>query len=427
MRACRLCGRLYPDEAGFCQADGQALLDAAEVPVLSDAADHRVGLVWFDRYQIRRVVADGGMGRVYEALDLREPRNVAVKVLHPHVAADAVAVERFKREFEVSRLLPSPYIVQVLDFHPTADGSFALIMEFLYGEELRATLKREKRLSPERAVRMISQIALGMDDAHSKKLVHRDLKPDNIFLCQTADGDISKVLDFGSVKDKGENAKKLTALGTTIGSPYYMSPEQAQGLDSLDHRADVWALAAIFYECITGTVPFHGHNGPSILLEIITKEPVPPSTANGAATQLPPALDEAVLAALRKSVADRTHTVGHFADAVGHSFGLEGSHADWATTNQRLLERELHEKLPQSLATPAISARYADVAAVGADNKSLEARMDAAFAAATPAAALGELGGQDDYTIPTRAVGWVMPAIAAVVLLAVVAALILAR
>ena len=152
-------------------------------------------------------------------------------------------------------------------------------MEFLYGEELRATLKREKVIPPARVVRMLSQVAIALDEAHARKLVHRDLKPDNLFLCQTREGDIVKILDFGSVKDKNEGAKKLTVLGTTIGSPFYMAPEQAQGLETLDHRADVWALAAIAYECMTGSVPFKGNNGPSILLEILTKEPKPPSQA----------------------------------------------------------------------------------------------------------------------------------------------------
>ena len=116
--------------------------------------------------------------------------------------------------------------------------------------------------------------------------MHRDLKPDNLFLCQTREGDIVKILDFGSVKDKADDAKKLTVLGTTIGSPFYMAPEQAQGLDTLDQRADVWALAAITYECVCGHVPFKGNNGPSILLEILTKEPEPPSKS-GAGQKYP--------------------------------------------------------------------------------------------------------------------------------------------
>ncbi|HVR18838.1 MAG TPA: serine/threonine-protein kinase, partial [Polyangiaceae bacterium] len=242
MKACPGCGRLYPDDAGFCPVDGKALTSATQVPIATDGQDPRLGQLVCERYQVRRVVADGGMGRVYEALDMVDRRNVAVKILHADVARDEVSVERFKREFEVSRTIHHEHIVEVLNFQPTHDGTYALVMEFLYGEELRATLKREATISAARTVRMLSQVALALDAAHARKLIHRDLKPDNLFLCQTRDGDIVKILDFGSVKDKTEGAKKLTVLGTTIGSPFYMAPEQAQGLETLDHRADVWAL-----------------------------------------------------------------------------------------------------------------------------------------------------------------------------------------
>jgi serine/threonine protein kinase len=252
---------------------------STDVPVAGSDDDPRVGQLLCMRYQVRRVVADGGMGRVYEALDMQDKKGVAVKVLHADVARDNIAVERFKREFEVSKLLPHDHIVDVRDFRETDDKSYALVMEFLEGEELRNLLKREKRLPPERVVRMLSQIAIGLDEAHRRQLVHRDLKPDNIFLCGTREGDIVKLLDFGSVKDKSSMAKKLTVVGTTIGSPFYMAPEQAQGLETLDARADVWSLAAITYECLTGQVPFRGINGPSILLAILTKDPVPPTQA----------------------------------------------------------------------------------------------------------------------------------------------------
>ena len=127
---------------------------------------------------------------------------------------------------------------------------------------------------------MLSQVAIGLDEAHARKFVHRDLKPDNVFLCQTHDGDIVKILDFGSVKDRAEGAKKLTVMGTTIGSPYYMAPEQAQGLDTLDQRADVWALAAIVYESVTGRVPFPGPN-PAVVMTKHLNEPLePPDEVN---------------------------------------------------------------------------------------------------------------------------------------------------
>jgi serine/threonine protein kinase len=346
VRACRVCGRLYPDDASFCPVDGQGLYSATQVPVGGEDSAGRVGHVLLDRYQVRRVVADGGMGRVYEALDLVEQRNVALKVLHPEVAKDEVAVERFKREFEVSAQLSSVHIIDVLDFKPTEDGTYALAMEFLYGEELRATLKREGHLAPERLVRMISQVALALDEAHSKKLVHRDLKPENLFLCQTSGGDMVKVLDFGSVRDNTNNAKKLTVMGTTIGSPYYMPPEQAQGLDSLDGRADVWALGAIAYECLAGQVPFKGVNGPSILLEILTKEPIAPSQVASAAKQdIPRGVDDALLRALKKIVGLRTASVGQLADELGRGYGLTGDHKSWAASTEAEVGQQIASRL----------------------------------------------------------------------------------
>lgn len=354
MKACPLCGRLYPDDAGFCPVDGAQLSSATQVPILADEQDPRIGQLMCGRYQVRRVVADGGMGRVYEALDMQVRRNVALKVLHPDVAGDQVAVERFKREFEVSKLLPHEHIVEVLDFQPTNDGSFALVMEYLYGEELRATLKREGTISPARTVRMLSQVAIGLDGAHARKLVHRDLKPDNLFLCQTSEGDTVKLLDFGSVKDKGETAKKLTVMGTTIGSPFYMAPEQAQGLDTLDHRADVWALAAIIYESVVGSVPFMGVNGPSILLEILTKEPKAPSQAASAAKYpIPPTLDRVMTHAFKKQAAQRIGSVGALADAIGHAYGLTGTHQEWAKVSESELASRIDAKLPELMVAAA--------------------------------------------------------------------------
>src|SRR5580704_15815193 len=272
MKSCPTCQRVFPNDAGFCPADGTALAAASMAPVAPSADDARIGARLVDRYEVRRVVADGGMGRVYEAIDKRNDARVAVKILHDDVAKDEVALERFKREYEISSLLPHEHIVNVTDFQrDMVGGAWMLVMEFLDGEELRYILKREKVLAPERLVRMLAQVAIGLDEAHQRNLIHRDLKPDNLFLCGTREGDIVKILDFGSAKDKASNKKKLTQLGTTIGSPFYMSPEQAQGLESIDKRADVFALAAVTYECVTGQVPFSGTNGPSILLAILTK------------------------------------------------------------------------------------------------------------------------------------------------------------
>lgn len=337
--------RVFPDDAGFCPADGSALQHASMVPIANTEDDPRLGSRLCNRYELRRVVADGGMGRVYEGIDKQTQTRVAVKVLHDEVSKDDVSLERFKREYEISSQLPHEFIVKVMDFQrDEASGVWLLVMEFLDGEELRFILKREKSVEPSRLVRMLSQTAIGLDEAHNRQFVHRDLKPDNLFLCGTREGDNVKILDFGSVKDKNKDAKKLTVLGTTIGSPFYMAPEQAQGLETLDARADVFALAAITYECITGTVPFTGNNGPSILLAILTKDPDPVSKKSATAKYpIPQSLDDVLEEALAKNPNIRTKTVGDFATAVGRAYGLVGDHKAWARVPIADLAKEIAE------------------------------------------------------------------------------------
>jgi tRNA A-37 threonylcarbamoyl transferase component Bud32 len=343
MKSCPKCMRVFPDDAGFCPADGTSLQHASMVPIAATEDDPRLGSRLCNRYELRRVVADGGMGRVYEGIDKQTQTRVAVKVLHDDVSKDDVSLERFKREYEISHQLPHDYIVKVLDFQrDEASGVWLLVMEFLDGEELRFILKREKSVEPARLVRMLAQTAFGLDEAHNRQFVHRDLKPDNLFLCGTREGDNVKILDFGSVKDKNKDAKKLTVLGTTIGSPFYMAPEQAQGLETLDARADVFALAAITYECITGTVPFTGNNGPSILLAILTKDPEPPSKKSATAKYpIPQAIDDVLEEALAKNPNIRTKTIGDLATAVGRAYGLAGDHKAWATVPIADLGREI--------------------------------------------------------------------------------------
>ncbi len=408
MKACPQCRRLYPSGADFCQADGVALAALSELPQPSDSDDSLVGTVLFDRYQLCRVVADGGMGRVYEAHDQHGDRRVAIKLLHPEVARESVSVERFRREFQVSHELSHPHIVDVIGFEVTPDGGYALVMEFLAGEELRALLKREGTLSPARLVRLLSQVALAMDVAHSLHWVHRDLKPDNIFLCQTEDGELIKVLDFGSVKDRKADAKQLTVMGTTIGSPFYMSPEQAQGSAALDHRADVWAMAAICYECITGQVPFLGPNGPSTLLAIVSSEPEPPSSWVSRSSA---ELDHAVLSGLAKDPGQRTKSIGDLADAVGHALGLRGSHTEWAGQP----EADLEAVLPQDWGERRRTEQESE------SRMSSEA-MDAAFARARELSA--RVSTQHMRAVQPRT-PWVL--IGAMFVAAVVVAVVLAR
>jgi serine/threonine protein kinase len=421
LKSCPQCKRVYPDDAGFCPVDGVGLQFASMVPV-GQSDDPRVGSRLCDRYEIRRVVADGGMGRVYEGIDKQNNSRIAVKVLHNEVATDDIALERFKREYEMSKRLPHDYIVDVHDFQKDPmSGSWLLVMEFLEGEELRVVLKREKTIPPERVIRMLSQAAIGLDSAHQIPIVHRDLKPDNLFLVGTREGDVTKLLDFGSVKDKTKDAKKLTVLGTTIGTPYYMAPEQAQGLDTLDARADVFALGAITYECICGTVPFAGTNGPSILLAIMTKDPTPPSVA-GAKQKWPPppALDDVIEEALAKNPNIRTKTVGALADAIGRAYGLGGDHKQWAVTPQAALAQQIasapRPRAGEVAADPfAASDPFAAPAGGPAPTAAAPRGMDAAFQASREA----EYAESAGAGLPAARPPWLIPVIVGVAALVV--------
>jgi serine/threonine protein kinase len=423
MKSCPQCQRVFPDDAGFCPADGTHLTAASIVPIAHSDDDRRIGARLCGRYEIRRIVADGGMGRVYEGIDKQTDSRIALKVLHDEVAKDEVALERFKREYEISALLPHEHIVQVLDFQrdPVSD-TWLLAMEFLEGEELRYVLKREKVLPPERVVRILAQVAIGMDGAHARGFIHRDLKPDNLFLCGTREGDTVKILDFGSVKDTSVgNRKKLTVLGTTIGSPYYMAPEQAQGLETLDPRADVFALAAVAYECLTGEVPFVGTNGPSILLAILTKDPIPPSLkAKDAKYPVPPTVDDVLEQGLAKNPAIRTRSVGHLADALGHAYGLGGDHLQWASTPQQELGQQIAAAMPGLMAAKVAVDIAADpFASPGRrgpmpldDSSSARQGMDDAFGSIREADLVPQ-------GVPSAKPGWLLPVVVGVLALVV--------
>ena len=338
MRSCPACLRSYPDDAGFCPADGGSLRPATEV-VAHDPDDARVGKWLARRYELRRIVADGGMGRVYEGIDHVANARIAVKILHKEVSTDEVALERFKREYDISRELRHPHVVAVHDF-ANEDGTWFLVMEYLDGEELRLILDRKEKLHPARLLRAMCQAALALDAAHARRYVHRDLKPDNLFLCGGRDGDVLKILDFGSVKDKNFGSKKLTVVGTTLGSPYYMSPEQAQGLETLDACADIFSLAAMVYECVVGKVPFEGVNAPQILMKILSAEPKPPSVVSPGAA--PVALDRVLLEdGLAKNPRHRAQSAGEFANALLAVWGLEPAFRQIAASTQAEVEQLL--------------------------------------------------------------------------------------
>ena len=345
-RKCPNCATVFEDATFFCGHDGTITL---QVQPEGDE-DPRIGTQLGDYLVVARV-ADGGMGRVYEGRHPETRQRMAIKVLHPEIAADSVAVERFKREFETANEFRHPHIVSVHEFGSTPEGSYFMTMEYLYGEELGAAIRRDGAQPLPRVIQTLCQTALALDYAHSFGVIHRDLKPDNIFLCKREAGDDVRILDFGSVKLQMETGPKLTAFGTTLGSPYYMSPEQAMGKLDVDQRTDVFAMAAMLHEMVTGRVAFDGENVAAILMNIIKGDPTPASALE---PDLPQALDAVIEKGVAKDKAQRYPSVTALAAATLHAFGLTGSVEEWADKSVAEIELALSRATPP--AAPAFGA-----------------------------------------------------------------------
>ncbi len=338
-----MCNTEYADDISFCVHDGTITVEVQDPQDIDPRLGNQLG-----QYIVAARVADGAMGRVYEGRHPETKQRVAIKVLHPDVATDHVAVERFKREFETAEELEHENIVKVLEFGQTEDGSYFMTMEYLQGEELSRLIAREGAQPAARLVRILAQAATALAEAHSFGVIHRDLKPDNLFLCESEDGDVVKILDFGSVKLQMETGPKLTAFGTTLGSPYYMSPEQAMGKLDVDQRTDVFAMAAIAYEIATGKVAFEGQNIAEILMKIVHEEPVPVSSVNAA---YPPSFDAVIAKGIRKDKLQRFGGTKELAAATLEALGLDADPVRWAKTSSTEIESAVAHATP-ALARP---------------------------------------------------------------------------
>ncbi len=265
-------------------------------------------------YRVERRLGSGGMGAVFRATHLRTSRPYAVKVLLPEVAARRDAMQRFRREAEAVGALGHANVVAVHDFD-VADGWAYLVMDLLEGEDLSSRIERSGRLSLSESLAILEGVAAGLGAAHERGMVHRDLKPANIFLArQPGAPERAILLDFGLAKslvDEGD-LSKLTATGVVMGTPQYMSPEQASGYP-LDERADLYSLATIFYEMLSGRVPFSAPSVPALFAKLAT-DPAPPIDLHR--RDLPPALTSVLARALAKSPAERYPSAAHLVSAV---------------------------------------------------------------------------------------------------------------
>lgn len=267
-------------------------------------------------YRIDRELGRGGMATVYLAEDLKHQRQVALKILQPHIAA-AVGVERFLHEIRVAARLNHPHILTLID-SGEADGSPYYAMPYVSGGSLRERLNREKQLSLEEALQITSRVAAALDYAHAQSVVHRDIKPENVLFHEGE----AMVADFGiALAFNAASADRLTETGVSLGTPSYMSPEQCSGRRDLDRRTDVYSLACVLYEMLAGHPPFLGTTSQEILARHLI-DPVP--SLKAARSSVPEVVDRAVKA-LAKVAIDRFPTAGALCAALERPVALEST------------------------------------------------------------------------------------------------------
>jgi serine/threonine-protein kinase len=286
---------------------------SAELPVLpqspSEAPDEEIGAlrrITGNRYRVVRRIGSGGMAHVYYAEHQLLRRPLVIKVLHSHLAREQEMRERFRREAEAACALNHPNICAIVDYGEAGDSVY-IVLPFLSGGSLADVLVKEKTVAPHRAAAACVQVACALDYAHRRGVVHRDVKPDNVLF----DEDEHAVLtDFGIATARFHG--RLTASGRAMGTPHYMSPEQAMG-KLVDGRSDLYAVGVMLYEMLLGFPPFDGADSYSIGYKHVHEEPVPPEVVD---SRTPPALAEIVMRCLAKKPEDRFQRGNELADAL---------------------------------------------------------------------------------------------------------------
>ncbi|MGE5145078.1 MAG: protein kinase domain-containing protein, partial [Acidobacteriota bacterium] len=291
-----------------------AVVSCLTPPIETDLTDtDRLTAALQDRYGIERELGAGGMATVYLAQDLRHDRKVAVKVLRPELAA-VIGADRFLSEIKTTANLQHPHILPLFD-SGASDSFLFYVMPFIEGESLRDRLNREKQLPINDAVRIATEVAGALDYAHRHGVIHRDIKPENILL---HDGR-ALVADFGiALAASKAGGTRMTETGMSLGTPQYMSPEQAMGEREITPAADIYALGCVLYEMLTGEPPFTGPTAQAIVAKLLTSEPEPVTTLR---KTVPVYVEAAVETALQKLPADRFQSAKALGDALGDSQG----------------------------------------------------------------------------------------------------------
>ena len=283
------------------------------------------GRVLNGRYRLIRAVGIGSQASVWLAEHMALTTQVAVKLIDPDLAKRPDARERFKREATAAAQLRSPHVVQILDHGIDGDQPF-IVMELLDGEDLFQRLEKRHHLSIKDTSKILTQVARALTRAHAAGVVHRDLKPENVFLTHNEDDEIVKVLDFGvaKVRDAAKVTMQKTGVGTLIGTPHYMSPEQVKGIGEVDYRTDIWAMGVLGFQCVTGELPFDSEGVGDLLIRItIGDMPVPSKVMMG----LPPAFDAWFARACDRDASRRFASARACAEGMARLAGLAAANA----------------------------------------------------------------------------------------------------
>jgi eukaryotic-like serine/threonine-protein kinase len=285
------------------------------------------GRVIAGRYRLSRTLGHGSMGTVWLAEHLTLRTDVAIKIMGERVLRDSSARVRFEREAHVAARLTSRHIVRVFDHGETDSGELFMAMEHLVGESLRDRLRARKRLPIPETARIVSHLCRAVIRAHEAGLVHRDLKPENIFIVREDDDDVVKVLDFGLAKATDPiptGGADPTRTGALLGTPFYMSPEQAQGLKTIDHRSDLWTLGVVVFECLTGKRLFRAASLIGIIEKVLA-DPIPAPSEVAPDAGIPPELDVWMKKALSRAPDERFGSARELAESFMIAAGVADS------------------------------------------------------------------------------------------------------